>query len=199
MFPWSEKPPRAAPTLPVPKPRRIRRLQLARHWTRRIHHLADRYRSFELPAMNFSALRLFLLASILVVGQVCCCQAWLVLGIITAKAESAPVVVKTAGCCGTARHAQKTADSPAPEAPAAPVPCDNHDDCGGCLPRLGWLPQPPAAPPLDTLGDDLPQVIFADPVPLDVQAHLAGCLACANGCCSPPVLTLLSLHCALNV
>jgi hypothetical protein len=153
--------------------------------------------------MNLDALKLAVLALIFAWSQVCCCQAWAFMaaaqGAVVQHAPlSAPAAMR---CCGgdvqeSAGQSTTCETSTYPQHP----PCNDHNTCAGCVPRLGWVPEGPDMVAPDLIGSALPPAIFLEAPPLQEQspAHRSGR---SHSDRSQPALapTLLRLHCALLV
>jgi hypothetical protein len=120
---------------------------------------------------------------------VCCCQAWALMGLAHGQEAVAPAAAPS--CCGSSEFA------PADNGPSQP--CDDHDNCPGCLPRLGWVPEGPADLDVDLVGSALPVAEF-DQLALPVELWRG---AARRGMLEPPEhprrFTLLGLRCALIV
>jgi hypothetical protein len=152
------------------------------------------------PVMNFANLKLAILALIFAWSQVCCCQAWAFMaaaqGAVVQNAPlSAPAAVR---CCGgDAPELPGSATCETSRHPQHP-PCQDHNTCAGCVPRLGWVPEGPDMLAPDLIGAALPPALFIETAPLLGRSTVA-----AAGQYDPsppsPAPTLLRLHCALLV
>lgn len=152
--------------------------------------------------MSLSTLRLVILALIFAWAQVCCCQAGAVLGVIQGAGGG---IVGGGGetpstiCCSAC-------PSGGTEPPRPGLPCHDHGDCGGCMPRSGSMPEGPAELAADLMGElaPAPATQWAEPMSILWGGWWGGqpgalgiremaeprCLACT---------ALLRLHCALVV
>lgn len=150
--------------------------------------------------MNFSTLRLMLLAVVFAWAQVCCCQAWAMVGI--ASAQVMPAIVQSPSCCTGCPAPMGITE--AETEPGESKPIHNHGDCAGCVPRLGWMPEGPSEIASDLIGVLAPMVQFAELPVLAAQVVGAGARGSGG---RPPgersefleAPTLVRMHCALMV
>jgi hypothetical protein len=131
-----------------------------------------------------NTLRLILIISAFAWAQICCCPAQALVDAV----RGTTTVAGLQQDCGVERSCGCPEDVPV-------LPCDDHESCAACQPRLAWVPDTSLTGHAEP-GEGMPaHVGFTEPLPLtDVWRPLA---AAGRTFLDPP--TLVRLHCALVI